>query len=60
MTFDSDWQQSKQDWQSFFTEEGMQIDESDAHSPNTCGSIHDSAEPDSNMTSESDLQRKKQ
>jgi hypothetical protein len=45
--------------QSFSTDEGMQIDESDEHHENADSSIHESLEHDSNVIVERDLQQQK-
>jgi hypothetical protein len=45
----------KQNLQSFSTEEGIQIDESDEQPQNANGSIHKSVEFDSNVSVEREL-----
>jgi hypothetical protein len=52
----SDAQSWKQTWQSRFTDEGMQIDESDEQWEKAPSPIDDSRQPDSKVTFERDLQ----
>jgi hypothetical protein len=56
----SDSHSEKQLEQSFSTEEGMQMDESDEHFENADSSIQESWEPDSNATCERAVHPEKQ